>query len=217
MAPSPATTGAAMPSPSSACCSLPAWYSPSPPIILGEGASLAEHRAAAVLQCWKRHIWLCCWFDQQGLLKQKRLHLQALCCGASTYASSVRGNRRPPPTPTKKSSNPKVLNHPFRSRGQPLPPWKMRRQHKRPRCCPGCRHRPRAPNTESGGGPSCMPLVFWAMQTIAASSLLGGGEPKLASYISPTSAASSIQQAYRLYLIRRARRILPQLSGASKS
>ena len=62
-----------------------------------------------------------------------------------------------------------------------------------------------------------MPLVFWATQTIAASSLLGGGEPKLASYISPTSAASSIQQAYRLYLIRQARWILPQLSGAYKS
>ena len=102
-------------------------FSPSPPIILGEGASLAEHRAATVLQCWKRRIWLRCWFDQQALLKQKRLRLQALCRGASTYASSVRGNRRPPPTPTEKSSDPKVLNHPFRSHGQLLPPRKLRR------------------------------------------------------------------------------------------
>ena len=62
-----------------------------------------------------------------------------------------------------------------------------------------------------------MPLVFWAMQTIAASSLLGGGEPKLTSSVSPTSAASSIQQSYCLYLIRQARRILPQLSGAYTS
>ena len=148
-------------------------------------------------------------------MKQKRLRLQALCRGASTYASSVRGNRRPPPTPTEKSSDPKVLNHPFRSRGQPLPPRKMRRRHKRPRRRPGRRHRPRAP--DSGGGPSCMPLVFWATQTMAASSLLGGGEPKLMSYISPTSAASTIQQAYHFYLIRRTRRIFSRLSGSYKS
>ena len=62
-----------------------------------------------------------------------------------------------------------------------------------------------------------MPLVFWATQTMAASSLLGGGEPKLMSYISPTFAASNIQQAYRLYLIRRTCHILPCLSGAYKS
>ena len=62
-----------------------------------------------------------------------------------------------------------------------------------------------------------MPLVFWATQTMAASSLLGGGEHELTSYISPTSAASKIQQAYRLYLIRRTHRILPRLSGAYKS
>ncbi len=62
-----------------------------------------------------------------------------------------------------------------------------------------------------------MPMVFWAAQTIAASNLLGVGETTLTIYISPTSAASSIHQTYRLYLIRRARRILPQLSGAYKS
>ena len=189
--------------------------SPPPAILRRGGASLAEHRAATVLQCWKRRIWLRRWFDQQALLKQKRLRLQALCRGASTYASSVRGNRRPPPAPTDKSSDPKVLRHPFRTRGQPLPPRKRGRRHKRPRRRPGRRHRPRAP--DSGGKPLFMPLVFWATQTMAASSLLGGGEPKLTSYISPTSAASNIQQAYRLYLIRRTRRILPHLSGAYKS
>jgi hypothetical protein len=204
MAPLPDTTGAAMPLPSLARRSPPAQFSPSPPIILGEGASLAEHRAATVLQCWKRRIWLRRWFDQQARLKQKRLHLQALCRGASTYASSVRGNRCPPPTPTEKSSDPKFLNHPFRSRGQPLPPRKMRRRHKRPRRRPGCRHRPRAPNTESGGGPSCMPLIFWATQTLAASVLLGVGDggSTFIPYVSPTTAATTIQKAYRYYTIR---------------
>ena len=173
---------------------------------MGEGASLAQHRAATVLQCWKRRIWLRRWFNQQALLKQKRLRLQALCRGASTYASSVRGNRRPPPAPTDKSSDPKVLNHPFRTRGQPLPPRKMRRRHKRPRRRPGRRHRPRAP--DSGGGPSCMPLVFWATQTLAASDLLGVGDcgSTFPPYVSPTTAAATIQKAYRYSTIRRVTR-----------
>ena len=127
MAPSPATTEAAKPSPSLAHPFLPTRSSPSSAIPRRGGASLAEDRAATVLQCWKRRIWLCCWFDQQDLLKQKRLRLQALCRGALTYASSVRGNRRPPPAPTDKSSDPKVLHHPFRTRGQPLPPRKRGR------------------------------------------------------------------------------------------
>jgi hypothetical protein len=58
-----------------------------------------------------------------------------------------------------------------------------------------------------------MPLIFWATQTMAASTLLGVGEPKLTSYISPTSAATTIQQAYRLYLLRHTRRIIPCLRG----
>ena len=185
--------------------------SPSPAIPRRGGASLAEHRAATVLQCWKRRIWLRRWFDQQALLKQKRLRLQALCRGASSYASSVRGNRRPTPAPTEKSSDPKVLRHPFRTRGQPLPPRKRGRRHKRPRRRPGRRHRPRAP--DSGGGPSCMPLFFWAAQTMAASDLLGVGEPILTIYMSPTSAASKIQYAYRHHLIRRNRLHLPRLRG----
>jgi hypothetical protein len=39
------------------------------------GASLAEHCAATVLQCWKRHLWLHRWFNQQAKLKEKRLRL----------------------------------------------------------------------------------------------------------------------------------------------
>jgi hypothetical protein len=217
MAPSPMSFGASTPSltkTTSPQCTLSS-LSPSHPSLNRGGANLAEHRAATVLQCWKRRLWLRRWFDQQATLKQKRLRLQALCHGASAYASLVWGNRRPPPTPTDKPSDPKVSNHPFRKHGQPLPPRKRGRRHKRPHRRPGRRHRPRAPN--SGGRPSCMPLVFWATQTMAASSLLGGGEPKLTSYISPTSAASNIQQAYRLYLIRRTGRILPHLSGAYKS
>ena len=131
MAPTPAITPqVSSPSPSKARPPTPARStqtaspqqkqsssSPSPATLKRGGASLAEHRAATVLQCWKRRIWLRRWFNQQALLKQKRLRLQALCRGASTYASSVRGNRRPPPSPTDKSSDPKVLNHPFRNRG----------------------------------------------------------------------------------------------------
>jgi hypothetical protein len=62
-----------------------------------------------------------------------------------------------------------------------------------------------------------MPLVFWAAQTLAASTLLGVGAPKLTSYISPTFAATIIQQTYRLNLIRQNRCILPCLCGPYKS
>jgi hypothetical protein len=94
MAPSPAVTPqVSSPSPSKARPPKPAHLtktashhhmhlsssSPSPAIPKGGGASLAEHRAATVLQCWKRRIWLRRWFDQQALLKQKRLRLQSLC------------------------------------------------------------------------------------------------------------------------------------------
>ena len=133
MAPSPTALRVSRPPLSMAQTPTPA----SPATLTRGGASLAEHQAATVLQCWKRRIWLCRWFNQQTLLKQKRLHLQALCHGASTYVSSVWGNRRPPPTPAKKTSNLKVLNHPFCTRGHPLPPRKMRCRHKRPRRCPG--------------------------------------------------------------------------------
>ena len=218
MAPSPAVTPQVS-SPSSSKARLPSTpacltktaspqhvqssSSPSPAIPRWGGASLAENRAATVLQCWKRRIWLRRWFDQQALLKQKRLRLQALCRGASTYASSVRGNCRPPPALTDKSSDPKVLRHPFRTRGQPLPPRKRGRRHKRPRRRPGRRHRPRAP--DSGGGPSCMPLIFWATQTLAASDLLGVGDcgSTFPPYVSPTTAATTIQKAYRYSTIRR--------------
>ena len=198
MAPSPATHRVSSPSSSMAQTIMPARFTktapqqrlqsssyPSPPLPTRGGTSLAEHQAATVLQCWTRHIWLSRWFNQQALLKQKRLRLQTLFRGASTYASLVQGNRRPPPAPTKKSSDPKILNHPFRTRGRPLP------RH------PGRRHWPRAP--DSGGGPSCMPLVFWAIQTLAASDLLGVREcgSTITPYVSPTTAATTIQKAYR--------------------
>ncbi len=62
-----------------------------------------------------------------------------------------------------------------------------------------------------------MPMVFWAAQTIAASNLLGVGETTLTIYISSTSAASKIQQAYRFYRIWRNRLLLPCLQGPYKS
>jgi len=58
-----------------------------------------------------------------------------------------------------------------------------------------------------------MPLVFWATQTMAASNLLGVGDTKITSYISPTSAASTIQYAYRHHLIWCNCRIIPCLRG----
>ncbi len=180
MAPSPATTEAAKPSPSSAQPFLPNRSSPTHPLptMGGSAASAAScamppsHQclaftmsthpgfadknpwvmkavnavarelqcwyrrhsirrylarqtrrrlSATTLQCWKRRIWLDRWFAQQYLQSQKCLRLQSLCCGASAYAMSVRGDRRPPPTPTDIPSDPKVLRHPFRDRGMQLP------------------------------------------------------------------------------------------------
>ncbi len=90
-------------------------------------------------------------------------------------------------------------------------------QNNCPRCCPGQRHWPHAPN--SGGGASCMPLTFWAAQTMAASNLLGAGEhtSTFTCYISLTFAASSIQQAYCLYFIWQNPCILPCLRDPYKS
>ncbi len=93
--------------------------------------------AATTLQCWKWCIWLDHWFAQQYLQHQKRLCLQSLCRGALAYAMLVRGDRRPPPTPTDKPSDPKVSNHPFHNRGQPLPLRKRGQRHKRLRRRPG--------------------------------------------------------------------------------
>jgi hypothetical protein len=141
-APSPVIQQVSRPLPSKARPSTPACWmktafqhhllqslsSPSPLILNKGGASLAQHQAT-VLQCWKRSIWLCPWFNQQALLKQKRLHLQTLCRGASIYARLVRVNLRSPLTPTNKTSDPKALHHPFRTHGQPLPPQKSVQQH----------------------------------------------------------------------------------------
>ncbi len=116
----------------------------------------------------------------------------------------VWGNNQPPPTPTDKTSDPKVLRHPFQDRGLPLPQRRRARQNNRnrPRRRPGRRHWPRAP--DSGGGPLCMPLCFWATQTaVAASGLfVGAGRSKFTPYLPPHSAASRIQLAYRSYVRR---------------
>jgi hypothetical protein len=129
MAPSPADHGATKPSMSLAMHSVPARLRTTPtcpsqgssstlppPTTTGEGETAAEHRATTTLFCWVRRTWLHCWFDQH-----RRKRLQMLCRGASVYAALVRGDRQPPPTLTNKTSNSKVLHHPFRDRGQPLP------------------------------------------------------------------------------------------------
>jgi hypothetical protein len=279
MAPSPATTEVATPSPSSARPFLPTRSSPTHPLpTMGGSAALAAYRAlershqrlastmskhpgfadatpwvmeeinavarelkcryrrhsirwylarqtrrrlaATTIQCWKRRIWLDHWFAQQALQRQKRLRLQLLCRGASAYAVSVRGDRRPPPTPTDKTSDPKVLRHPFQDHGLPLPQRRRARRTNRPRRCPGRRHRPRAPDSgDSGGGPPCMPMAFWAAQTTAALDLLGVQQdyPHFKSYLTPHAAATRIQKAHRLRVIGRHRRILPSLCGPYKS
>jgi hypothetical protein len=79
-----------------------------------------QRLAATTLQCWKRRIWLSCWFAQQAEQCQRCLRLRSLCRGASAYTVLVRGDRQPPPTPTDKTSNPKVLPHSFWDRGLPL-------------------------------------------------------------------------------------------------
>jgi hypothetical protein len=196
MAPSPATTEVATPSPSLAHPFLPTWSSPTHPLpTMGGSAALAACRAlersrqrlastmskhpgfadanpwvmeeinavarelqcwyqrhsirwylawqtqrrlaATTIQCWKRRIWLDCWFAQQALQRQKRLCLKLLCRGASAYAVSVWGDCQPPPTPTDKTSDPKVLRHPFRDRGLPLPQRRQARQTNRPHRRPG--------------------------------------------------------------------------------
>ena len=61
-----------------------------------------------------------------------------------------------------------------------------------------------------------MPLIFWATQALAASDLLGVGDcgSIFTLYVSPTTAATTIQKAYRYYTIRwvtRQRRLQIQL------
>ncbi len=113
---------------------------------------------------------------------------------------SVWGNCQPSLTPTNKTSNPKVLHHPFRDHGLPLPRKKRAGHNNCPRCHPGRRYWPHTPN--SGGGPLCMPLCFWATQTaVAALGLFVGAEgSNLTHYLPPHSAASRIQLAYQYYL-----------------
>ncbi len=115
---------------------------------------------------------------------------------------SVRGDRRPPPTPTDKTSNPKVLRHPFWDCGLPLPRQRRAQQNNCPHCRPGRKNRPRAP--DSGGGLLCMPLCFWATQTVMAASglFVGARRSKFTPYLPPHSTASCIQLAYQYYVRR---------------
>jgi hypothetical protein len=179
-----------------------------------------QHLAATTIQCWKRRIWLDRWFAQQALQHQKCICLQLLCHGALAYAVSVWGDCRPPPTPTNKTSDPKVLRHPFWDPGLLLPRRRRVRQTNCPCCRPGQRHQPRAPDSgDSGGGSSCMPMAFWAAQTRAALDLLGVWQdyPHFKSYLTPHAAATRIQKAYRLHVIGRHCCILPSLCGPCKS
>jgi hypothetical protein len=212
MAPSPADHGATKPSTSLATPSVPASLTTTPTCpsqgssstlppstTTGGGATAAEHRATTTLFCWVRRTWLRRWFDQH-----QRKHLQTLCRGTSAYAASVRGDCQPPPTLTDKTSDPKVLRHSFRDCGQPLPQRRRARQTNRPCCHPGRRHWPRAPDSEySGGGPQCMPLCFWAAQTMAAALELhraGTVGSNSTAYIPPHMAATTIQLAYQFYV-----------------
>ena len=61
----------------------------------------------------------------------------------------------------------------------------------------------------------CMPMVFWAAQTMAAYGLLGVREPKFMSYISPTSAATTVQLAYHSYVKQVVRQHCVAVSGAN--
>ena len=71
-------------------------------------ARQTQRRLAAItLQCWKRHIWLNCWFALQAQQHQKRLRLRML--------------------------NPKILRHPFRDRGLLVPRRKRAQRHNGPR------------------------------------------------------------------------------------
>jgi hypothetical protein len=159
-----------------------------------------RRHAATTIQCWKRRIWLDRWFAQQALQRQKCIRLQLLCRGALAYAVLVRGDCRPPPTPTDKTFDPKFLRHPFRDRGLPLQQRRWAQRNNCPRRRPGRRNQPRAP--DSRGGPLCMPLCFWATQTVVAASGLcvGATRLKFTPYLPPHSAASRIQLAYQSYV-----------------
>jgi hypothetical protein len=99
--------------------------------------------AATTIQRWMRYIWL-------ARQQQKRLRLRLLCRGASAHASLVRGNRRPPPTPTNTSSDPKISRHPFRARGQPLPRRKRTRRSTRRRIHSARKTQPPHPPNQGG-------------------------------------------------------------------
>jgi hypothetical protein len=174
-----------------------------------------QRLAATTIQCWKRRIWLDCWFAQQALQCQKCLRLQLLCRGALAYAVSVWGDCRPTPTPTDKTSDTKVLRHLFWDCDLPLPQRRRARQNNCPCRHPGRRHWTRA--SDSGGGLLCMPLCFWAAQSaVAASELcLGTGRSLFSPYLPPHTAATAIQCVYRSYVDKVIKEYLPPHTAAT--
>ncbi len=72
--------------------------------------------AATTIQCWKRHIWLDCWFAQQA---KKRLHLRLLCVvlwHTPCWSGVLNAHLQPQPTlrpPQRLSNIPSitVFNH----------------------------------------------------------------------------------------------------------
>ncbi len=58
--------------------------------------------------------------------------LRLVCCGTSLYAMLVRCDCRPPPTPTDKTSDPRILHHPFQDHGLPLPQRRRAWQNNHP-------------------------------------------------------------------------------------
>jgi hypothetical protein len=178
---------------------LQCWYQPHS-ICQYLARQTQQHLATTTIQCWKQRICLNCWFAQQALQRQKCLRLQLLCRSASAYAVSVRGDCRPPSTLTDKTFDPKVLRHPFQDCGLRLPQRRQAQQNNCPRCRLGQRNRPCAP--DSGGGPLCMPLCFWAAQsTVAALELcIGTGRSLYSLYLPPHTAATAIQRLYCFYI-----------------
>jgi hypothetical protein len=112
------------------CRSQGSLSAPTPPTTTGGGAPAAKHRAATTI-LWSGII-SAAWATVQW---QRRV--QELCRGASAYAVSVWGKHHPPPILTNKSSDPKVLRHPFRDRGQPLPQWRRAQRTNSPCRRPG--------------------------------------------------------------------------------
>ena len=105
---------------------------------------------------------------QRTILTNKRLRLQSICLGASTYANNIKASR--PPRASSKSTTtappskppPTTHTHPFRDRGLPLKNNTKRRQRnrRRDRRTRHKKSRPRnRPPRKFRNGPSSIPMV----------------------------------------------------------